>query len=246
MRSRHPSSRKLVRLAVVIFLPSLSGCIAPAGAAAGEPLNAAAKPGPSPEKTMESPKRRVPRVDPVEEGGVRYEIVRGARARHGAARMNTLLNKRRVFKSAMAFLTVLLAMEVSAMGLNKILFSNVHGVVLERGKPVPGALVTRYFNFGLTDESKTDTTRTDSNGVFTFPQIGRLSLLASIVPAQPDVPQKISITHGGKEYLAWLFTKKNYDANGELRGKPIDMVCELTNERTYDPETKVHGICQLK
>jgi hypothetical protein len=135
---------------------------------------------------------------------------------------------------------------VSAMGLNKILFSNVHGVVLERGKPVPDALVTRYFNFGLTDESKADTTRTDGNGVFTFPQISRLSLLASIVPAQPDVPQKISITQGGKVYLAWLFTKKNYVENGELRGKPIDLVCELTNERTYDAETKVHGICQVK
>lgn len=159
---------------------------------------------------------------------------------------NTLLNKMRVFKTAMAFLMVLLAMEASAMGLNKILFSNVHGVVLERGKPVPDALVTRYFNFGLTDESETDTTRTDSKGVFTFLQIGRLSLLASIVPAQPDVPQKISITHGGKEYLAWLFTKKNYDANGELHGKPIDLLCELTNERTYDETTKVHGICQLK
>ena len=143
-------------------------------------------------------------------------------------------------------LMVLFATEVDAMGLKKILFSNVHGIVLIGGTPVKDALVTRWFEFGFTEESKTDTATTNSNGEFTFPQISRLSLLASIAPAQPDVPQKISITHGGKEYLAWLFTKKNYDANGELRGKPIDLVCELTNERIYDEKTQVSGICRLK
>jgi len=30
---------------------------------------------------MESPKRRIPSVEPVEAGGIRYEVVRGARAR---------------------------------------------------------------------------------------------------------------------------------------------------------------------
>jgi hypothetical protein len=141
---------------------------------------------------------------------------------------------------------VLFATEVNAMGWKKILFSNVRGVVLIRGTPVKDALVTRWFEFGFTEESKTDTATTNGNGEFAFPEISRISLLASIAPAQPDVPQKISITHGGKEYMAWLFTKKNYDANGELRGKPIELVCELTNERIYDETTRVSGICRLK
>lgn len=160
--------------------------------------------------------------------------------------MKTNLKIWPVLIAALVLSMWLFATEVNAMGWKKILFSNVHGIVLDGGKPVPDALVTRYFNFGLTDESQTDTTRTDGNGVFTFPEISRLSLLASIVPAQPDIPQKISITHGGKDYLAWLFTKRNYVANGELQGKPIDMVCELTNEPVYDKRTRIDGICRLK
>jgi hypothetical protein len=147
---------------------------------------------------------------------------------------------------ALACATTFLGTEVSAMGWNKILFSNVHGVVLIRGTPVKDAVVTRWVEFGFTEESNTDTATTNSKGEFTFPQISRRSLLASIAPARPDVPQKISITHGGKEYLAWFFTKKNYDANGELRGKPIDLVCELTNERIFDEQTEVDGICRIR
>ncbi len=160
--------------------------------------------------------------------------------------MKTPLNMLAASIGALAFSTMLLATEVSAMGWNKILFSNVRGVVLIRGTPVKDALVTRWFEFGFTEESKTDTATTNSKGEFAFPQISRRSLLASIAPARPDVPQKISITHGGKEYLAWFFTKKNYDANGELHGKPIDLVCELTNERIYDEKTDVDGICRIR
>lgn len=46
-----------------------------------EPVNQAASTGGRQEKTMESAKRRVPQVAPVTAGGIRYEVLRGARSR---------------------------------------------------------------------------------------------------------------------------------------------------------------------
>ncbi len=129
------------------------------------------------------------------------------------------------------------------MGFSKVLFSNVHGVVLNNGKPVPDAVVTRYFNFGWTGEAKTESIKTDKNGVFDFPIIKRFSMATSVVPHEPSVSQVIKIQHEGKEYIAWHLNKHNYDENGELAGKPINLVCELTREPTTDGKTLVSGIC---
>ena len=133
--------------------------------------------------------------------------------------------------------------EVNAMGVTKTLFSKVDGVVLNHGKPVPNAVVTRHFNFGWTDEEKTETTTAGQDGRFNFPKITRFSLATSLVPHEPLVSQTIKIHLDGKEYIAWHLLKHNYDDNGELGGKPINLVCELTREPDFDAKTKVAGIC---
>lgn len=132
------------------------------------------------------------------------------------------------------------------MGFSKVLFSKVHGVVLNHGKPVPNAVVTRYFNFGWTDEEKTESIKTDKDGAFDFPVIKRFSLATSVVPHEPSVSQIIKIHHDGKEYIAWHLNKHNYDENGELGGKPINLICELTKEPTTDSKTLVSGICTFQ
>lgn len=129
------------------------------------------------------------------------------------------------------------------MGLTKVLFSEVHGVVLHHGKPVPNAVVTRHFNFGWTDEEKTESMKTNKDGTFYFPAIKRFSLATSIIPHEPSVSQIIKIHHDEKEYIAWHLNKHNYDENGELGGKPINLICELTKEPTTDSKTLVSGIC---
>ncbi|MDI1261227.1 hypothetical protein [Aquabacterium sp.] len=57
-------------LSSMLLLLSLSACSCPTTQAAAPQ-----------EKTMESPKRRVPNVAPVVAGNTRYEVVRGARSR---------------------------------------------------------------------------------------------------------------------------------------------------------------------
>ena len=135
---------------------------------------------------------------------------------------------------------------MSAMGFNKVLFSKVHGIVLNHGKPVSNVTVDRTCNFGATDEDINDSSITDKNGEFKFPLITRFSFLTTVLPIQPDVPQRIEIKHEGKEYLAWMFLKENYAENGELKGKPIDLICELTAEVTRNAETGVGGLCRVK
>lgn len=125
----------------------------------------------------------------------------------------------------------------------KTIFSTVDGVVLLNGNPVPDAVVKQTFNFGWTDEEGTVTTKTDKYGKFKFPKISRFSIATSIFPHEPVISQFMEITHESKAYKAWLFFKRDYSDNGELNGKPINIICELTREDTMDRATLVSGIC---
>jgi hypothetical protein len=142
-----------------------------------------------------------------------------------------------------AALSYFFSVEVNAMSVTKTLFSKVHGVVLNHGKPVPDAVITRSYNFGWTDEEKTESTTAARDGSFHFERVSRFSLATSLIPHEPSVSQTIKIHHDGKEYIAWHLLKHNYEDNGELGGKPINIVCELTRAPDIDPQTKVAGIC---
>ena len=58
------------------------------------------------------------------------------------------------------------------------------------------------------------------------------------------VKQTILTVHEGKSYKAWYFFKRNYKDNGELDGRPIQMVCRLEREPAKHGE--VFGICELQ
>jgi hypothetical protein len=159
------------------------------------------------------------------------------------------LNNMKISFLKVVFLGILFfffSMEVSAMGFNKVLFSKVHGVVLNHGKPIPDAVVTRFFNFGWTNEEMTETFKTGEDGIFDFPVINRFSLATSIFPHEPSIGQIIKIHYDKKEYVAWALTKSNYEENGELNGKPINLLCELTQESRFDDTTHVIGICKIR
>jgi hypothetical protein len=139
--------------------------------------------------------------------------------------------------------TILNTSEASDMLFVKTIFSAVNGVVLKDGKPAVGASVRQIFNFSWASERGEVRTVTDDNGRFSFPKISRLAIAASIFPHEPVIGQTITITHDGKEYDAWMLTKHNYDENGELKGRPLNITCELTREKTLDEATSVYGIC---
>lgn len=124
-----------------------------------------------------------------------------------------------------------------------VLFSEVHGTVLKEGKPVAGAeLVQTVVWSDDEDKNPTQHTATDRNGAFEFPTIEADAGLLRLIPAQPTIQQTIVIRYQGVEYVAWLHGKGSYNANTELDGRLINLICELTRQPDY--EGKHYGICK--
>lgn len=131
-----------------------------------------------------------------------------------------------------------------AFSKNLYLFSDVQGVVLNKGVPVPDTEVERIYNWGWKDVTGQEKTMTDAQGRFHFDPVVQSSFWASILPHEPVVTQKILIRQGGTEYKAWMFTKHNYEENGELSGKSIRLSCDLASEASAKGD--VFGICEME
>jgi len=162
------------------------------------------------------------------------------------------MQKQRVMsRSALKVLLIVLVFSLSglsegcAMGAfdRLVLFSEVHGTVLKDGKPVEGAeLIEKVVWSDNENEIPPQRAVTDAKGAFSFPAIERKAGLLRLIPAQPTIQQTITIKYQGVEYTAWLHGKGSYNANTELDGKPINLVCELTRQPDY--EGKHYGICK--
>lgn len=126
-----------------------------------------------------------------------------------------------------------------------VLFSAVEGTISRNGAPVAGATVTREFLWSMKRETGSDTTVTDAAGRFSLPEITRRSLMA-LFPHEPVVRQTITIAVDGTSYKAWVYFKRNYDDNGELR-RPIRLSCRLETEPVGRPASydEVFGVCDL-
>ena len=124
-----------------------------------------------------------------------------------------------------------------------VLFSEVHGTVLNNGKPVLGAELVQQV---VWSDNKNDVppqqTSSDADGRFSFPMVERSAGVIRMVPHQPVILQKILIRYEGVEYTAWRHTKNTYDANSELDGKPLNLQCELSREPDF--EGTHYGICK--
>lgn len=83
---------------------------------------------------------------------------------------------------------------------------------------------------------------TDEKGAFRFPAIERSAGVRRMIPSQPMMLQKIVIHYQGVEYIAWRHGKDSYDANMELDGRQLKLVCELS--RQPDFEGTHYGLCK--
>ncbi|MEX3957552.1 DUF6795 domain-containing protein [Trinickia sp. EG282A] len=125
-----------------------------------------------------------------------------------------------------------------------VLFSEVHGTVLMDGKPVQGAeLVEQVIWSENENEIPPQRCTTDARGAFRFPAIERRAGLRRLIHSQPVVLQRIVIRYRGGEYIGWRNGKTSWDANTELDGRPIELVCELDREPGH--EGTHYGICQV-
>jgi hypothetical protein len=68
------------------------------------------------------------------------------------------------------------------------------------------------------------------------------SLIGSLIPNERVVYVRILINHRDQTYKAWMFTRGNYAENGELKGRPIVLVCRLEAEVTHHGE--IYGMCE--
>ena len=132
---------------------------------------------------------------------------------------------------------------------NYNLFSAVRGVVVSNGQPVPGATIERTYEWGWKSSSGKDQAATNAKGEFQLPEVVE-SAFFGWLPHQAMVRQTIQIKHAGKVYDAWLYTKSNYKANGELNGRPIVLHCSLEapaqRKESGVPNRWVNGICELR
>jgi hypothetical protein len=147
--------------------------------------------------------------------------------------------------------------EVKAMG-EVVLFSELSGKVLDKGKPVGDLTLNREVQWVWGKETITDNVKTSKDGSFFFPAIKRKMFLGSFLPHQPVIDQKISVAYGGKSLLLWSVTKHNYDNNSELfftnpttgansfyrdPAKPMSVTCSLESSPSH--RGKIYGLCEV-
>lgn len=131
--------------------------------------------------------------------------------------------------------------------LSKVMFSEVQGVLLKDGKPVPNARVKREYHWHWNDKKVSDETITDASGNFRFPLATQSAIGASLLPHEAVIFQEITLAHEGQDYILWQFFKRDYDTNSEFDGAPTRILCDLkTPPGRHIANSKAYGICTLK
>lgn len=111
-------------------------------------------------------------------------------------------------------------------------FSGV--LVTKGGEPAGGVRVERTWEWGWNAKTGSDVAVTEPDGRFAFPTVTDSSILASILPHQPSVTQSISAHAPHRKVEIWRTDKGNYEMNGELEGRPINVICHLDREPSAD------------
>jgi hypothetical protein len=158
---------------------------------------------------------------------------------------NKIISKSVYFFVLYAFLIQSEVFAMGSFGMKLCVFSSVKGTVLKDGQPIKNALVKRTYKWN--GESFTDQQTTNEIGQFAFPDAFQKSLM-TFFPHNPAVTQLIKIHVDNTEYQAWGFQKGNYDVNGELNGKALQLKCELNNPEqphNINPLKSYIGFCEL-
>lgn len=145
-----------------------------------------------------------------------------------------------------ALLLLGLFIQEPAMAKTLYLFSEVQGTVLLGGQPVEGVEIEQEYHWHWKNEHRKNNVKTTVDGRFHFPAVTAKSLTAGFIPHEPVVGQRITLRYQGKVHKGWVFTKHNYDDQGEVKGRALTFTCELNDEPVAHPETETFGICILQ
>ncbi|MFV8780921.1 DUF6795 domain-containing protein [Microbulbifer sp. SA54] len=105
-------------------------------------------------------------------------------------------------------------------------FSEMHIAIQLDGKPANGAKVTRTVDWR---KEIVDEFNADENGEVTLPAQFETSF-TKFLPMEFVSSQYITVEFDDKEYVIWNYAKREAALNSEMNGKPLKLVCELSNE----------------
>jgi len=118
------------------------------------------------------------------------------------------------------------AAPMSAFNPKTCVFSSVKARLTLNGQPLKRATVIRRWEW---QQAREDRTTTDDEGWFSFAPVFESSA-TRLLPIEFVVGQSLDVVVDGHEKSIWSFAKRKPEENAELKGKPIVMRCELTQE----------------
>ena len=151
--------------------------------------------------------------------------------------------------SCIIFVFFVFQTEVFAMsifGKKVCVFSAVEGIVIQDGEPIKNAIIKRTYTWDGNDI--TDEIKTNEKGEFSLPEKYESSIWA-FFPHNPSIIQFIKVYVNDVEFQAWGYQKGNYDSNGELNGKSMQLLCDLDSPKEthkIDEYKNYVGICKVK
>lgn len=130
----------------------------------------------------------------------------------------------------------------------------VKGQLVLKGEPVAGVTITRSLIF-WDEDPRVDTTESDENGHFSFPDVVIQSKKPGDMFVQERTRQEIFAEVNGQKYLLWLSTLQGYEERPEYGRKLASLNCDLDfnvakfefkNDQTSDPDSQLFaaGICR--
>jgi len=122
-------------------------------------------------------------------------------------------------------------------------FSEISGVLVDaEGAPQGGVRIVRSWKRTPEDVPMVDETVTSPNGTFSFPAATGRSRMAGLLPGTPVIRQEITAFGPNGPVTLWKTVKTNFDPNGELDGRPLNLECRI--DRDPDGDGPVWGTCR--
>lgn len=117
-----------------------------------------------------------------------------------------------------------------------LLCNEIHGQLLDHGKPLVGVAVQRSVGWSLERESRIDIAITDSQGRYAFPEVrgsGQVNFFTNFVPYLGSV-HRIRIFYYGTTHFIYT---ASLDGVTEPLKYPIQFTSDLANREVNTPNT---------